>query len=127
MIVKGTKQLANFKRGVNLYIPKRSGIPVAGINSIIVNGETYTKANGIVYYIERESVSDEVFGCTNDCGTNSVQDAIVYGDGSWKLEVNWLNGGFFEGYSYVLSTNPSSNSNFIPTAGWSPSITITAA
>ena len=103
-----------------------AGIPVAGTNSIIVNGETYT-GGGTVYAIERESVGDEVFGCTNDCGTNSVQDAIVYRDGSWKFEVNWLNGGFYGGYSYVSSTNPSTNSNFIPTAGWSPSITITAA
>ena len=104
-----------------------AGIPVAGTNSIIVNGETYTKGDGISYVIERQGVSDEIFGCTNDCGSNSVQDVIVYGDGSWKFEVNWLNNGFYGGYSYVSSTNPSTNSNFIPTAGWSPSITITAA
>jgi len=104
-----------------------AGIPVAGTNSIIVNGETYTKGYATFYYIEREGVSDEIFGCTNDCGSNSVQDAIVYRDGSWKFEINWLNGGFYGGYSYVSSTNPSTNSNFIPIAGWSPSITITAA
>ena len=42
MIVKGTKQLGNFKRGVNLYVPKRktsaapSGIPVASTASVVV-------------------------------------------------------------------------------------------
>jgi hypothetical protein len=110
-----------------------AGIPVAGTNSIIVNGEIYTKGYATFYYIEREDVGDEIFGCTSDCGTNTVQDAIVYRDGSWKFEINWLNGAFYGpptnvfSYSYVSSTNPSTNSNFIPTAGWSPSITITAA
>lgn len=111
---------------LRIKAPLPAGIPVAGTNSIIVNGETYT-GGGTVYAIERGTVGDEVFGCTNDCSTNSVQDAIVYGNGSWKFEVNWLNNGFYGGYSYVSSTNPSTNSNFIPTAGWSPSITITAA
>jgi len=103
------------------------GIPVAGTNSIIVNGETYTKGYGIYYEIYRGELGDEYFGCTSDCGSNSVQDAIVYRDSSWKFEINWLNDGFYGRYSYVSSTNPSTNSNFIPTAGWSPSITITAA
>ena len=120
------------KKNTTFKIPRTgsgapSGIPVAGTNSIIVNGETYTKGYGIFYEIERQGVGDEIFGCTNDCGSNSVQDAIVYRDGSWNFEVNWLNGGFYGGYSYVSSTNPSTNPNFIPTAGWSPNITITAA
>jgi hypothetical protein len=41
MIVKKTKQLGNFKRGINLYVPRRSssapsGIPVASTNTINV-------------------------------------------------------------------------------------------
>lgn len=106
--------------------PAAPGIPVAGTNSIIVNGETYTKGYGISYEIYRGELGDEYFGCTNDCGSSSVQDAIVYRDGSWKFDRNWLNNGFFGGYSYISSTNPSTNPNFIPTSGWSPSITITA-
>ena len=41
IIVKGTKQLGNFKKGINIYIPKRrivsaapSGIPTATTNTI---------------------------------------------------------------------------------------------
>ena len=44
MIVKKTKQLGNFKRGINLYVPRRSssapsGIPVASTTSIIITGD----------------------------------------------------------------------------------------
>ena len=50
MIVKGTKQLGNFKRGVNLYIPKRrsaapSGIPVASTASVVIAGNVHL--NGV--------------------------------------------------------------------------------
>ncbi len=54
MIVKKTKQLGNFKRGINLYVPKKrivsapSGIPVASTASIIVSGltDSYADLNG---------------------------------------------------------------------------------
>lgn len=45
MILKDTKQLGNFRRGINLYVPKKrivsaapSGIPVATPSSVIVAG-----------------------------------------------------------------------------------------
>ena len=101
---------------------------MAGTNSIIVNGETYTKGGyGIFYDIHRGEVSDEIFGCTNDCGSNTIQDAIAYSDGSWRFEIYRLNGSFYPGYTYVSSTNPSTDPNYIPTSGWSPSLTIIAA
>ena len=54
MIVKGTKQLGNFKRGINIYVPKRistppapSGIPTATANSIILqSGDSVFGLNG---------------------------------------------------------------------------------
>ncbi|NBR62575.1 MAG: hypothetical protein EBT86_13300 [Actinobacteria bacterium] len=105
-----------------------SGIPVAGTNSIIVNGETYTKGGyGIFYEIYRGELGDEYFGCTSDCGSSSIRDVIVYSDGSWKKENGWLNGSHYAGYTVVANTNPSADPTIIPTSGWSPSITITAA
>ena len=46
MIVKGTNQLGNFKKGINLYIPKRrsaapSGIPVASTASVVIAGSIF--------------------------------------------------------------------------------------
>ena len=48
MIVKGTKQFGNFKRGVNLYIPKRrsaaapSGIPYSSTASVSIDVINFT-------------------------------------------------------------------------------------
>jgi hypothetical protein len=65
MIVKKTKQLGNFKKGINLYVPRRrsssapSGIPVASTTSVVIAGGsseanwhrgTYTKTSTEVTY-----------------------------------------------------------------------------
>jgi hypothetical protein len=54
MIVKKTKQLGNFKKGINLYVPKKrivstliSGIVVATTNSFTWNGSTWNKQSGV--------------------------------------------------------------------------------
>lgn len=73
MIVKGTKQLGNFKRGVNLYIPKRrsaaapSGIPVASTASVVIAGQngivpngTYTKVTANGTRVAGSAVSDKL-------------------------------------------------------------------
>ena len=116
MIVKGTKQLGNFKKGINLYIPKRktsaapSGIPVASTNTIIVtdtNGEwdgTYQKEGT---FFRNESDFYETFGYNQG------------GFGQWAFYSE-------DNFGYVFATPPSSNINYIATTGW-PTQTITAA
>ena len=53
MIVKKTKQLGNFKKGINLYVPKRivpaapSGIPVASTSQIIVTSTNSFITSGL--------------------------------------------------------------------------------
>ena len=76
MIVKGTKQLGNFKRGVNLYVPKRktsaapSGIPVASTASVVVaniaspygdTNQTYTKISVLGEFIQFDGYSIRPF------------------------------------------------------------------
>ena len=123
MIVKGTKQLGSFKRGVNLYIPKRktsaapSGIVAATAGNLIIDfgffsGETYTKNNNILW--------------TFSFGDGEYQRLQwnSFTPNTWTLDTN--NGD-------ILATNPSTNSAIIPTTGWvytasgGPSVTITAA
>lgn len=165
MIVKGTKQLGNFKRGVYLYIPKRkttaapSGIEVATTASVTVAGFTgdILIANGT--YIKQStgySFSSDYADVITITGIsyifvyNSAQKYILLPpESSIEIEENgytnsipasgtWRIGNVFtsnegENVSFSISydgnnptTNPSSNNDYIPTAGWSPAITITA-
>ncbi len=124
MIIKGTRQLGSFKRGINLYVPKRritsaapSGIVAATAGNLIISfgyfsGETYTKNNNTLW--------------TFSFGEGEYQRLQWNGftPNTWTLDAN--NGDF-------VATNPSTNSLIIPTTGWTytigsgPAITITAA
>jgi hypothetical protein len=71
MIVKKTKQLGNFKKGINLYVPKKrivspSGIPVASTASVIVASvaspwgsmnDTYSKKAALEEFIQMDGYS----------------------------------------------------------------------
>ena len=130
MIVKGTKQLGSFKRGVNLYIPKRrsaaapSGIPVASTANVLVDGFALSKQSGTLY------IGQVVTEGGRDCGGNpdyadvGFRGELEFTGGSWSYKYGEF--GCF-GWDLYIYTNPSTNANFIPTSGWSPSITITAA
>jgi hypothetical protein len=89
-----------------------SGIPVASTNSINVQ---YTAYNQTL-----SKVSD-VYGYNISYGPDeSYEDRVgfgIYVAGRWELQV--LNN--------LVSFNLSSDSTYIPTSGWIPSITITAA
>ena len=89
-----------------------SGIPVASTDSIIVqysgNSRTLTKINNNYGY----SVSYGPEGENEDRVGFGIDIA-----GQWGYTINGVQ----------TSTNPSSDSNYIPTAGWSPSLIITAA
>ena len=115
MIVKGTKQLGNFKRGVNLYIPKKrivsaapSGIPVSTQTIIVTNAGAF------------------------DATYTNVVPNIVWDDGgdlALELSVTWRLRDNDDGSEL---NNVSSDANYIPTTGWTENgspiaITITAA
>ena len=156
MIVKKTKQLGNFKKGINLYVPRRrsssapSGIPVASTASVTVAGftggnttynGTYTKktSGGFDPSITTPPTDGEFYERGVDSivllppsvtigGYNSFDgDDYSYSfapQGNWTISIiNDDSGGATS--LIVLASNASSNNNYIPTTGWSPSITIT--
>jgi hypothetical protein len=113
--------------GLNLSVPRvgaaaPSGIPVASTDSIRVTGA------GI-----GAGLNNRLFPKTNDVPFaggvgyyNSLYDAeIIRFDGIWKFQDFYY---FDESLTITdMATNPSTDPNYIPTTGWSPSLTITAA
>jgi len=89
-----------------------SGLSVASTNSIIVQYTAYNKTLNKV---------NDVYGYNISYGPEEEFEDRVGFDigvlGRWEHQVQ---GG-------LVSFNPSSDSTTIPTSGWSPSITITAA
>ena len=89
-----------------------SGLLVAGTNSIIVQYTAYNKT--------LDKVSD-VYGYSINYGPEGEnEDRVGFGiniPGQWEHTINGM----------TISFNLSSNSSYIPTSDWSPSITITAA
>ena len=147
MIVKKTKQLGNFKRGVNLYVSKRrsaapSGIPVASTSQIIVTNSG--GFNGT--YIKRSSGTMITFafgllqGTGNSYSISDDEGAVFvligpqmtvggYGAGSWIINYGYDDDDYgaiiFDSAGSI--TNASTDITKIPTTGWSSGITITAA
>jgi hypothetical protein len=114
MILKGAKQLKNFKKGINLYVPKRivsaapSGIPVATTNEIIV-----TDPEGVFTgnYLKDGQGNGGYQPLGGDNG--------LFYNGGWYF----YNSDSGRTRSHPTATDP----NFIPETGWQDAITITAA
>ena len=144
MIVKGTKQLGNFKRGVNLYVPKRrsaapSGIPVASTNTINVVDNFYinqTIALAKVSSTEYRTTSyqhtfEEDVYCEVDenyVDVSIYQISVIKESGYWIYRYYGLyNCDTNFSYDLDLGNVQEVTNGIIPTTGWTPSITITAA
>ena len=127
-----------------------AGIPVASTASIVVVGAggvpsgTYNKKGGGDYL---GNVGGDVFYVGDGTIYNKSPDAFpnydpyillapnatitdgstvfIFNDsGGWQIVYLYGN----DGTQFSINgTNPSTDANYIPTAGWSPSITITAA
>jgi hypothetical protein len=145
MIVKKTKQLGNFKKGIDLYIPTRrnsstqSGLPVASTNSILINGVQYNKTN---YWGEGTLISGAIYADPNSNNYNVLfapNTTWQYSDGEiftgnpfggnpsrWEL-VFAIDFGDNVWTAQTVAYNASTNGNYIPTSSWVPSTTITAA
>jgi hypothetical protein len=120
MIIKDTRQLGSFRRGIDLYVPKRrvvsaapSGIPVATTNSVIVSNSTPTQVGG----------------------TYSKQTPETYRAGGaftrfliWNYEVpnRWTLINFSTGFGPVVHPTWSDQTQ-IPTSGWPNGEIIAAA
>jgi hypothetical protein len=144
MIVKKTKQLGNFKKGINLYVPTRrrvsaapSGIPVASTNTINVvdtfgyNGTiALSKISSTLYAVSTnfiygstycEAYSDYVNVYIAQIRLIKEGDYWIYRyEGIYNCEENYSQN---SDISSVLEVT----NGIIPTTGWSPAITITAA
>ena len=142
MIVKKTKQLGNFKKGINLYVPRRpSGIPVASTNTINVVdtfsiGQTISlsKIDSTRYRSLGGAFNSFANGQTScgegysDVNINVLTVSIVKSGNTWYYQYN----GFYNcedtfSQDSNIATVQQVTSGIIPTSGWSPSLTITAA
>jgi len=103
-----------------------SGIPVASTNQIIVsnNGIPYGVANSGNGTYTKSGIynggdgGDTVYYAFNTDANAKI--AIGGGGPTWYV-------GFYYDNEFFYSFNTSTDANYIPTSGWSPSITITAA
>ena len=143
MIVKGTKQLGNFKRGVNLYIPKRrsaapSGIVVATTNTINVVdtfniGQTIslTKIDSTEYRTEAYVFDLGQTYCHaygENLNITGFRVSVILEGGYWIYRYY----GIYDCDGNVATNHDNTSvqqvtSGIIPTTGWSPALTITAA
>jgi len=153
MIVKKTKQLGNFKRGINLYVPRRSssapsGLPVASTASVNIaevpwiyyspftkktsgyefpsTGYSLLITSGTIYVNNQEN--GDITLVAPNTSFSVVDEGNTYPfltTSTWVI-INFSDDDGTPTYLNTV-TNPSTNSNSIPTTGWSPSITITAA
>jgi hypothetical protein len=148
MIVKRTKQLGNFKKGINLYVPTRrrvsaapAGIVVATTNTINVVdtfniGQTislnkidstlYRSVGGAFSPFSYGQVFCGYIGDNVEVYVESV--SIVKFGNTWYYQYNGLyycDSAFSQDYD--RATVQQVTSGIIPTTGWSPSLTITAA
>jgi hypothetical protein len=159
MIVKKTKQLGNFKKGINLYVPKKrivsaapSGLPVASTASVVISGNATFNGTAVKKVNPEQCFGDPVFG-----GKLFVDTGVVYAYGAsenygnilippqalltnlydpgqlgtpsatWRLVVASYNGENDSFDILEITNNSSTDANYIPTTGWSPAITLTAA
>jgi len=144
MIVKKTKQLGNFKKGINLYVPTRrivsaapSNIPLSQAN-ISLTGFSYTSPSYTDYSFSLISRSVTLAKQSNTFWYLDYNDPsnptgydilLTFQGGMWKISVRYFDPDFID----LAATNPALNTS-IPVTGWvleagagnSGSITITA-
>lgn len=150
MIVKKSKQLGNFKRGINLYVPKRKsfrGIIVATTNAIILSGltggyysllnGTYTKSTdpanvysgGVEYQATGAVYFNSAYTGGNKDGAAIFFGPNFYGGGGVGWWIGW-----YDDNTSALAVVVSADSTTVPTGGYSfiplevtGTITLTAA
>jgi hypothetical protein len=131
-----------------------SGIPVASTASVVISGNTtfngtaVKKVNpqlcfgqapfsaqlfvysGVVYAyglgVQTGKILIPPQALITDDFINGVPDKLDTPSNTWRLVEAGYNGD--DGYGIAnIANNSSTDANYIPTSGWSPSITITAA
>jgi hypothetical protein len=136
MIVKGTKQLGSFKRGINLYIPRKTSSQGSGGDSGIASSTSIILVNGISL---QKNLMTAFAGGEKTAGDFWLDETgvtlLASPDFEYVGPFGFGNLGFT--WAYVLdsstppmvitSSNPSTNLSFIPVTNWSPSISIVAA
>jgi len=131
MIVKKTKQLGNFKKGINLYVPRRSSGGPSGFPNVGADGQQVFVANIGGIFTKSFDAYDAQFVSTSTMyrgpyianGDYYIQLLFNLGENQWEIghTLDFGNGDVW----VVEASNPSSNQNVIPTTGWSDGGTIT--
>jgi hypothetical protein len=130
MIVKKTKQLGNFKKGINLYIPRRSSGGPSGFPNVGADGQQVFVANiGIFTKFFDEYVAQFVSASTMYGGpyiaNGNYYFKLLFNVGANQWEIGHTRDTGNGDEWFVEASNPSSNQNVIPTTGWSDGGTIT--
>jgi hypothetical protein len=118
MIVKKTKQLGNFKKGINLYVPTRRIVSAApagiSLTAPTIYGSGLTLDNGLI--ISNGSMNNPYTLTSPGNWIDSTNIASVYYDGEWIFSVR----AFFYGFMSVRSTvaRNTASSASLPTSGW---------
>ena len=129
MIVKKTKQLGSFKRGINLYLPKRkisaapTTLPLSTPN-LYFSGLTfynpYSEYSSTYSYINFDNpytrYSNEIWRGGRYA---YVQEQLDYVGGSWNLRANCNVSDPYDSYeTTILVATNSASSSAIPLTGW---------
>ena len=119
-----------FSAPVSAALPAPSGFPdVASTNQISI-----TNVSGTMFNIPNNGVGTYTKdGDYNGSGGDVLRYSfdvyfnakIAFGNAGDGYDQWYL--GYYDDNDFVYSTNPSTDPTIIPTTGWSPSITITAA
>ena len=153
----GVQAVSKVKSGASagpLVVATTNAVNISGNNGVVPDG-TYTKVTSIITRVAGSLISDKMFIATGlvylkEAGYgDALYPTAPYGYilippnttftatffNPLPSETFWRAGKIYglsgeEGDSFVFATpnnNSSTDANYIPTTGWSPSITITAA
>jgi hypothetical protein len=129
MIVKGTKQLGSFKRGVNIYVPKKKVIVPAAPSGIVAA----TAGNLIITFADQSFITYNKFSNSNWAYFNEGEPSYRLAYDFWKTNEWTLTKESEFGSILVQAENSFTGSSTIPIDGWfytidnGSSVTITAA
>jgi hypothetical protein len=112
MIVKKTKQFGNFKKGINLYIPKRMQISSNIFTQICVSGAGFNAANGTYIYSQAKGYWIRNSSFEWRVGYNADTSQARWGISAW-----FMNGTIFVG-EYYYNNTPLATSENPPQTEW---------
>jgi len=122
MIVKKTKQLGNFKRGINLYIPKKKISAAAPTTLPLGTPTLYFSGISLADDAEYSGMTFDnpwiwyEFGGGQWLSSNAIAN-LIYGGGVWSLAIQAYRIEFGFNTSRLACTNTAPSTS-LPLFGW---------